>query len=175
MSAARGPGSAGPRLGRATFNSNDHASQHPAVIIVHGCFWHGHSCRRLPCPRSYAAYWQRKIERNMARDTAVLSALEGLGYLGIGWVRPRLHRRSPCDGQARLGRTRRARHRIGSHPPSGWPGICIGQPMVRTSACPGNQNHRRVCRRRGSRLSKFCHWLLGDRRNMRVDLSKFNL
>ncbi|MDX8465744.1 very short patch repair endonuclease [Mesorhizobium sp. VK23B] len=54
-----------------------------SVIMVHGCFWHGHGCRRRPLPESNAAYWRQKIERNMARDAAVLSALETLGWRSL--------------------------------------------------------------------------------------------
>ena len=38
------------------------------VILVHGCFWHGHTCahgsRR---PKRNAAYWNSKIEGNIER------------------------------------------------------------------------------------------------------------
>lgn len=39
------------------------------VIFVHGCFWHGHGCRRgKRAPVHNASYWQQKIERNRLRD-----------------------------------------------------------------------------------------------------------
>ena len=39
------------------------------VIFVHGCFWHRHlGCKRASTPSSNTMYWQRKFERNMARD-----------------------------------------------------------------------------------------------------------
>ncbi|PKN67340.1 MAG: very short patch repair endonuclease [Deltaproteobacteria bacterium HGW-Deltaproteobacteria-15] len=39
-----------------------------AVVFVHGCFWHGHSCRRKPHAKSNCSYWQQKIEANKRRD-----------------------------------------------------------------------------------------------------------
>lgn len=38
------------------------------VIFVHGCFWHGHSCRYGRLPKSRLSYWQPKIAANKARD-----------------------------------------------------------------------------------------------------------
>ena len=37
------------------------------VVFVHGCFWHGHRCRRAHLPKTNTAYWLPKIERNRAR------------------------------------------------------------------------------------------------------------
>lgn len=34
------------------------------VIFVHGCFWHGHSCRYGRLPKSRLAYWKPKIAGN---------------------------------------------------------------------------------------------------------------
>ena len=39
------------------------------VIFVHGCFWHGHECKRgARMPKANAEYWRTKIARNRARD-----------------------------------------------------------------------------------------------------------
>jgi DNA mismatch endonuclease (patch repair protein) len=47
------------------------------VVFVHGCFWHGHDCKRgARKPKNNAAYWSAKISRNVARDAAALTALE---------------------------------------------------------------------------------------------------
>lgn len=54
------------------------------VIFVHGCFWHGHACKRgARAPKANAAYWSAKIARNGARDAAALSALESLGWSAL--------------------------------------------------------------------------------------------
>lgn len=51
------------------------------AIFVHGCFWHGHTCKRgARQPKTNAEYWRAKIARNMARDAAALAALEAQGW-----------------------------------------------------------------------------------------------
>ncbi len=54
------------------------------VVFVHGCFWHGHDCKRgARQPKDNAAYWRAKIERNRARDLASLRALKGDGWSAL--------------------------------------------------------------------------------------------
>jgi DNA mismatch endonuclease (patch repair protein) len=54
------------------------------VVFVHGCFWHGHNCKRgARQPKDNAAYWRAKIERNRARDVASLRALKGDGWSAL--------------------------------------------------------------------------------------------
>jgi DNA mismatch endonuclease (patch repair protein) len=51
------------------------------AIFVHGCFWHGHDCRRgARPPKTNAAYWTAKIARNRARDVAAQAALVATGW-----------------------------------------------------------------------------------------------
>jgi DNA mismatch endonuclease (patch repair protein) len=51
------------------------------AIFVHGCFWHGHDCRRgARAPKDNAGYWAAKVARNRARDAAHLVALEAAGW-----------------------------------------------------------------------------------------------
>lgn len=51
------------------------------VIFVHGCFWHGHDCRRgARTPKENRDYWQAKIARNQARDGEVRAALTAAGW-----------------------------------------------------------------------------------------------
>ena len=51
------------------------------VVLVHGCFWHGHDCPRgARQPKANADYWTAKIGRNRARDAANADAL-----LAAGW------------------------------------------------------------------------------------------
>ena len=41
------------------------------AMFVHGCFWHGHSCKRgSRVPKSNVTYWTHKIARNRLRDRA---------------------------------------------------------------------------------------------------------
>jgi len=54
------------------------------AIFVHGCFWHGHDCRRgARMPKDNADYWRAKIARNRARDAATLAALASLGWRAL--------------------------------------------------------------------------------------------
>jgi len=51
------------------------------VVLVHGCFWHGHDCPRgARTPRRNADYWRAKIARNVARDAAADARLTTLGW-----------------------------------------------------------------------------------------------
>jgi DNA mismatch endonuclease (patch repair protein) len=50
------------------------------AIFVHGCFWHGHSCRYGRLPKSRLDYWEPKIERNKARDLRQVNALRKEGW-----------------------------------------------------------------------------------------------
>lgn len=52
-----------------------------AVVLVHGCFWHGHECARgSRKPKANAAYWTAKIDRNRARDRASETVLAEGGW-----------------------------------------------------------------------------------------------
>jgi DNA mismatch endonuclease (patch repair protein) len=54
------------------------------VVFVHGCFWHGHACKRgARQPKDNAAYWRAKIERNRARDAASLRELRADGWRAL--------------------------------------------------------------------------------------------
>ena len=54
------------------------------ALFVHGCFWHGHDCRRgARAPKANAAYWTAKIARNRARDAAAVEALEKMGWRAV--------------------------------------------------------------------------------------------
>jgi DNA mismatch endonuclease (patch repair protein) len=51
------------------------------AIFMHGCFWHGHDCRRgARQPKANADYWIAKIARNRARDASSRAALEAMGW-----------------------------------------------------------------------------------------------
>ena len=52
-----------------------------AVIFVHGCFWHGHDCKRgARQPKSNSEYWARKISGNVVRDHRVAQDLIEAGW-----------------------------------------------------------------------------------------------
>lgn len=55
--------------------------RHHKVVLVHGCFWHAHTCRpgRIQ-PAVNSNYWSQKRKRNQARDRRVLRKLRKLGW-----------------------------------------------------------------------------------------------
>lgn len=51
------------------------------VLFVHGCFWHRHrGCRMASTPSANAAFWQTKLDANMARDRRNTAALKRAGW-----------------------------------------------------------------------------------------------
>jgi DNA mismatch endonuclease (patch repair protein) len=50
------------------------------AIFVHGCFWHGHRCRKGRAPKSRLDYWKPKLKTNRKRDAMQLRALKVLGW-----------------------------------------------------------------------------------------------
>lgn len=54
--------------------------KYQAVIFVHGCFWHGHDCRKGSRPTSNTDFWNEKLGKNIARDEANLIALQAKGW-----------------------------------------------------------------------------------------------
>lgn len=55
--------------------------KYKTVIFVNGCFWHGHEgCRYFRLPKSNIEFWEKKIERNVARDVHNEAELKALGW-----------------------------------------------------------------------------------------------
>ncbi|MCU7933922.1 MAG: very short patch repair endonuclease [Candidatus Thiodiazotropha sp. (ex Dulcina madagascariensis)] len=51
------------------------------IIFVHGCFWHGHGCKRgCRVPKTNTEYWIEKISKNKARDASHLKLLRKTGW-----------------------------------------------------------------------------------------------
>ena len=50
------------------------------AVFVHGCFWHGHDCRRGRKPSSNTGFWNVKLTRNVERDRAAAEALSAAGW-----------------------------------------------------------------------------------------------
>jgi DNA mismatch endonuclease (patch repair protein) len=51
------------------------------VVLVHGCFWHGHTCARgARVPKNNRDYWIAKVARNLERDTTNRERLKALGW-----------------------------------------------------------------------------------------------
>lgn len=56
-------------------------SKYRCVIMINGCFWHGHSeCKSSNIPSTNKKYWKEKIAQNKYRDAKVLEELNDLGY-----------------------------------------------------------------------------------------------
>ena len=50
------------------------------AVFVHGCFWHGHDCRRGRRPTSNTEFWDRKLDRNIERDHEKANDLKREGW-----------------------------------------------------------------------------------------------
>ncbi len=55
--------------------------KHDKIILVHGCFWHGHpKCRRARLPSTNVTFWKEKIETNRIRDGRTVRKLRRMGW-----------------------------------------------------------------------------------------------
>lgn len=60
--------------------------KHRAVILVHGCFWHGHGCHLFKWPKTRPEFWRAKIDRNVEVDKAALVRLHGADWrVAVVW------------------------------------------------------------------------------------------
>ena len=55
-------------------------TRYRVVILVHGCFWHGHACRYFRLPGCNSEFWAKKIGLNRERDARDIIALTGTGW-----------------------------------------------------------------------------------------------
>jgi DNA mismatch endonuclease (patch repair protein) len=51
-----------------------------AVILVHGCFWHGHRCHMFKWPKSNRVFWRTKILSTVKRDRRSAVDLHSAGW-----------------------------------------------------------------------------------------------
>ena len=51
-----------------------------AVVLINGCFWHGHSCHLFKWPKSRPEFWRDKISDNKVRDVRNIAALTNSGW-----------------------------------------------------------------------------------------------
>lgn len=51
-----------------------------AVILVHGCFWHGHDCPLFSLPSTRQEFWCSKIAGNRERDCKATKSLISDGW-----------------------------------------------------------------------------------------------
>lgn len=57
--------------------------RHRAVILIHGCFWHGHDCPLFNWPATRPEFWRKKIEGNRERDARTLDELHAAGWRAL--------------------------------------------------------------------------------------------
>jgi DNA mismatch endonuclease (patch repair protein) len=55
-------------------------TRHRAVILAHGCFWHGHDCHLFKWPSTRPDFWRSKIARNREVDARTDAALANAGW-----------------------------------------------------------------------------------------------
>jgi DNA mismatch endonuclease (patch repair protein) len=50
------------------------------AVFVHGCFWHGHYCRKGRRPKSNVEFWDKKLKGNIFRDRRNQKSLKAMGW-----------------------------------------------------------------------------------------------
>ncbi|MDN4028679.1 very short patch repair endonuclease [Chryseobacterium gambrini] len=55
--------------------------KYKTVIFIHGCFWHGHpECKKSKLPETRKEFWEKKISKNIIRDSDNYDELKNLGW-----------------------------------------------------------------------------------------------
>jgi DNA mismatch endonuclease (patch repair protein) len=55
--------------------------KYKTIILVHGCFWHGHkNCKYFVVPKTRTEWWLNKIENTKRRDKIMKHKLHDLGW-----------------------------------------------------------------------------------------------
>jgi DNA mismatch endonuclease (patch repair protein) len=54
--------------------------KYKTVIFIHGCFWHGHTCKRGALPETNFEFWKEKIGKNIERDERNILELKQKGW-----------------------------------------------------------------------------------------------
>lgn len=54
--------------------------KYSAVVLINGCFWHGHDCHLFKWPSTREEFWHQKITSNQVRD-----ARNSAEYKKRGW------------------------------------------------------------------------------------------
>ncbi|MDE2860369.1 MAG: very short patch repair endonuclease [Chloroflexota bacterium] len=55
--------------------------RYKTAVLVQGCFWHGHSCRKGQTrPASNREFWNQKLDGNVQRDALNQCRLHELGW-----------------------------------------------------------------------------------------------
>ena len=54
-----------------------------AVILINGCFWHGHDCHLFKWPSTRPEFWEDKIRSNIERDRRNLARHHDMGWRSL--------------------------------------------------------------------------------------------
>lgn len=81
------------------------------AVFVHGCFWHGHTCKRGKRPDANKDFWNAKIGGNIRRDRRNRAALRRAGWRAVVIWQCRLERGTDALLNALLKEDHRARAR----------------------------------------------------------------
>lgn len=54
--------------------------KYKTIIFIHGCFWHGHTCKAGRLPKTNYEFWNKKISSNLIRDKKNILELEKKGW-----------------------------------------------------------------------------------------------
>lgn len=77
--------------------------RYATVVLVQGCFWHGHTpCRIARLPKSNQSWWEAKIKANQERDHRTFFLLKKLGW--TVWIIHECELRTATDRAQTLGR-----------------------------------------------------------------------
>jgi DNA mismatch endonuclease (patch repair protein) len=68
--------------------------KYKTVILVNGCFWHGHGgCKKAELPATNTEFWKKKIENAKKHDDLVTQELKNQGWnVIICWECEILHK-----------------------------------------------------------------------------------
>ena len=95
-----------------------------AVILVNGCFWHGHDCPLFKWPATRKQWWRKKITETQRRDARITrELLDQQWRVLVIWEcalkGPRRRTAEQCVAMAaRFLEGSRKRHQIQGKPPS---------------------------------------------------------
>ncbi len=93
----------GPNNRKLTARPDIVLPKYRTLILVHGCFWHGHeNCPHFRLPKSRTEWWTAKISGNKARDLRNEAALRGLGWRVITIWECEMKTRAAAELRSRL-------------------------------------------------------------------------
>lgn len=68
-----------------------------AVVLINGCFWHGHDCHLFKWPGTREEFWRHKITSNQVRDERNSAEYKKRGWKSMVVWECALKGRTRCD------------------------------------------------------------------------------